>query len=344
MPVPLSRMAKRVPPGPHFNVPSRITHIRHYAKPTPQNIALDKNPDLVDGFPTKTYGRGIRKTSFRLPYLSNLKKMDPVFDDPYEVAAQTIRKTRKPGDPDIILDPDGIYDETELPDTDRPEEGSGVFNEAEMSKDYSEDQKDLPRSLHATSPAAKEAQKQDDLASLVAATGLSESYITGLSRHILVRKMVHNQLRMGKSRSVWVLMVMGDRNGMVGFGEGRAPEGDPSTAGRMAMIKAVQSLRPIIRYENRTIYGDVEGRVAATRVILQARPPGFGVRANYYVHEVCQCAGISDLSAKVRGSMNGMNVVKAVFDALENQKTPEQIARQRGMHVIDVRQRYFHGR
>src|ERR1700733_12036452 len=83
-------------------------------KPSPETIGLDKNPEIINRIPTNTHGRGIRTTSFRLPYLSNLKQLDPVFDDPYEVAAATIRKTRKPGDPEVVLDPDGIYEEDDL--------------------------------------------------------------------------------------------------------------------------------------------------------------------------------------------------------------------------------------
>jgi len=52
-------------------------------------------------------------------------------------------------------------------------------------------------------------------------------------------------------------------------------------------------------------------------------------------------AGISDLAAKVRGSTNPMNVVKATFEALSTQQTPEEIARARGLKVVDVEERYY---
>jgi small subunit ribosomal protein S5 len=68
---------------------------------------------------------------------------------------------------------------------------------------------------------------------------------------------------------------------------------------------------------------------------------GFGIRTNPKVHEICRCAGIDDLSAKVMGSRNPINVVKATFEALQLQRTPEQLARARGLRVHDVRKLVF---
>jgi small subunit ribosomal protein S5 len=287
----------------------------------PEQIALEKNADVINNVATRTRGRGIRNTPFRLPYLSNLRKMDPVFDDPYEVAAQTIRKTRKPGDPDIVLDPDGLYDED---DTEGNDNAAG-----------------LPAKLEPTD-TFEEFSKTSKFEALMATTGMSMEEITSLRKRSLVSKMVSNQIRTGKVRSLWVMWVVGNGDGMVGYGEGKSVDG--ATANNMAMIQAIKSMVPVDRYEGRTVFGNLAAKFGASQVYLRARPPGFGIRANYYVHEVCRCAGISDVGGKVRGSMNGMNVVKAVFEALRNQKSPTTIAKQRGMHVIDVRERYFHGR
>src|ERR1700737_4051320 len=74
-------MGKKLPPGlrisPQGYRPAYGKHVR------PDQIGLEKNPDIINKVPTGTRGRGIRNTTFRLPYLSNLRKMDPVFDDPY---------------------------------------------------------------------------------------------------------------------------------------------------------------------------------------------------------------------------------------------------------------------
>lgn len=70
---------------------------------------------------------------------------------------------------------------------------------------------------------------------------------------------------------------------------------------------------------------------------------GFGCRANHYVHEICRCIGIQDLSGKVRGSRTPMNVIKATFEALSNQKLPEDIAKMRGKKLADVQHTYYGG-
>lgn len=317
-------MTKKLPSGLRISPKGYLSNIGKYAKARPEMVALDRNSDFLNSSPGRTRGRGIRNTGFRLPYLSNLRKMDPVFDDPYDVAAQTIRKTRKPGDPEIVLDPDGLYQE------DDSEGDDGQTVEA-----------DLPRDL-VPEDKFEEFDQSERFRSLIAATGMSMESINRLMQRPLVFKHVSNQIRTGKIRSVYCLTVVGNGNGMVGFGEGKSDE--PEFAEAMAMIQAIKRMVPVERYEDRTVFGEVEGKFGSSRVYLRSRPPGFGIRANYYVHEICRCAGISDVGAKVRGSMNGMNIVKAVFEALGQQKLPATIAKQRSAHVIDVRERYFHGR
>jgi small subunit ribosomal protein S5 len=317
-------MTKKLPPGLRLNSKKYVANFAKRASVRPEEVSPKKNGDTLDRKPTETRGRGVRNTSYRLPYLSNLRKMDPVFDDPYDVAAQTIRRNRKPGDPEVVLDPDGLYEEDDA--------------EGDDSGDLDGD---LPE--HLTPPNKfEEFDQSHRFKALMEATGLSMEYIEKLMKRPLVYKFVSNQTRTGKIRSLYCLTVVGNGNGMVGYGEGKADE--HASATEMATIQAIKRMVPVYRYEDRTVYGDVEGKFEASRVSLRARPPGFGIRAQYYVHEVCRCAGISDVGAKVRGSMNGMNIVKAVFEALRQQKLPDTIAKQRGIHVVDVRERYFHGR
>jgi small subunit ribosomal protein S5 len=70
---------------------------------------------------------------------------------------------------------------------------------------------------------------------------------------------------------------------------------------------------------------------------------GFGLRCQQYIWEVCKCAGISDLAAKVTRARNPMNIVKATVEALLKQKDPEDIARARGKKLVDVRKVYYAG-
>ena len=108
-----------------------------------------------------------------------------------------------------------------------------------------------------------------------------------------------------------------------------------------AIMRAMKNMVPIMLFENRTVYRDLEAKFGATKVTLRWWLPGFEIRTNFYIEPFCRCAGIKDLFAKVHGSANRMNIVKAVFEALRLQKLPDTIVKQRGKHVIDVRDGIF---
>jgi len=76
------------------------------------------------------------------------------------------------------------------------------------------------------------------------------------------------------------------------------------------------------RFEKRTIWTDMETKLGATRVILRPRPVGFGLRCNPNIHQVLKAAGIKDISAKVWGSRNPLNVIKALFRMLQAGNAP----------------------
>lgn len=175
---------------------------------------------------------------------------------------------------------------------------------------------------------------------LALATGFNEDYITRLSVRTLILKVVRNQTSKGKISSFYALVCAGDRNGMLGIGEGKDPE-EPANAILKAHWQAVKNLRKIPRLENRTIYGQVENKYGSSLIQLRSAPPGFGLRVNHNIYELCQCAGIKDLSGKVFKSRNNMNVVKATVDALLKQKTTEEIALERGKKVVDLRKTYY---
>jgi len=70
---------------------------------------------------------------------------------------------------------------------------------------------------------------------------------------------------------------------------------------------------------------------------------GFGLRCQQYIYEMCRCAGISDIAARVTRARNPMNTVKAAYQALQSQKDPEEIAKGRGKKMVDVRKVYYAG-
>ena len=88
---------------------------------------------------------------------------------------------------------------------------------------------------------------------------------------LLVRT-VTNQTRMGKIRSMYYLTMAGNGDGLLGIGEGKSVE--PEEARMKSYWSAVRNMKPVLRYENRTTFGDLEHKMGATRVQLFARPPG----------------------------------------------------------------------
>ncbi|PPJ56160.1 hypothetical protein CBER1_09174 [Cercospora berteroae] len=189
----------------------------------------------------------------------------------------------------------------------------------------------------------KEDQEETDphMLRLSQQTGLSRDEIRKIRVKNLVSHRVVNQTRMGKIQSLYFLTIAGNQNGMLGIGEGKAAEDEDGR--RQAMMNAIRNMKPIPRYEERTIYGEVEGKVGASVVKLSARPPGFGNRCQHLIFELARAAGISDLAARTPRSRNKMNVVKAAFEALTNQRLPEDVAKARGKKMVDVRGVYYGG-
>ena len=107
---------------------------------------------------------------------------------------------------------------------------------------------------------------------LMKQTGMDPRTIRRFRSKVLVQHRVVNQTRMGKVASMYYLSVAGNGSGMVGIGEGKSTE--PEDAKRQSEMNAVKNLMPIVRYEDRTIFGDVKGKVGATELTLMTRPPG----------------------------------------------------------------------
>lgn len=106
-------------------------------------------------------------------------------------------------------------------------------------------------------------------------TGMSTREIIEMYRmstKVLVRRFVSNQTRLGKIRSTYILAIAGDKNGRLGLGEAKSV--DSETANEKAKLAAIKNMQPIRRYEQRTIYGNVEGKFGGTIVQLFSRPPG----------------------------------------------------------------------
>ncbi len=137
----------------------------------------------------------------------------------------------------------------------------------------------------------------------------------------------------GRRFSFRVTVVAGDNKGRVGVGIGKA------NAVPDAMRKATDRARRDmhrVAVNGSTIPHEVIGRVSGAKVLLKPASPGTGVIAGGGVRAVLEAAGVSDILTKSLGSSNVLNVVFATLDALDQLKTPQDVAALRGKSVKEV--------
>ncbi len=137
----------------------------------------------------------------------------------------------------------------------------------------------------------------------------------------------------GRRFSFNALVVVGDENGKVSFGYGKANEVPPAV--EKALKDGQENLRrqKKISMKGQTIPHRVVGRYGASRVILVPAGPGTGVKAGPGVREVLQACGIRNILTKTHGSTNPINLVKATIRGLLQLRTREDVARLRGVEV-----------
>lgn len=126
--------------------------------------------------------------------------------------------------------------------------------------------------LTAAQKRIKDADEDPHMLRLCQQTGFTKEQIAKFKVKTLVHRRVTNQTRMGKISSMYQLTIAGNGNGLLGVGEGKAAEGEDAT--RQAIMSAIRNMKPVHRYEDRTIYGEVEAKVGAVRVKLMPRAPG----------------------------------------------------------------------
>lgn len=137
----------------------------------------------------------------------------------------------------------------------------------------------------------------------------------------------------GRRFSFAALMVVGDGNGRVGLGYGKAKEV------ALAMQKAADDARKNVfdvPLAGSTIVHPVIGEAGAGRVLLKPAAPGTGVIAGGAARIILEAAGIRDVLAKSLGSSNAINVAHATIAGLKALKSPEDVARRRGLSPEEV--------
>jgi len=133
------------------------------------------------------------------------------------------------------------------------------------------------------------------------------------------------------------LVVVGDGNGMVGHGKGKAKE--VPGAIKKATEEAKNKLIRVPLRQGRTLHHDIHGRYDSGKVFLRSAPSGTGVIAGGPMRAVFEALGIQDIVAKSVGTSNPHNMVRATFEALKLASSPKIIAIRRGLKINEITKR-----
>lgn len=155
-----------------------------------------------------------------------------------------------------------------------------------------------------------------------------------LTEKVVSIKRVTKVVKGGRNFRFTALVVVGDGNGHVGAGLGKATE--IPEAIRKGKEDAAKNLISVALDENNSITHDFIGKFGSAAVLLKKSPEGTGVIAGGPARSVCELAGIHNIRTKSMGSNNKQNVVLATITGLNQIKTPEQVAKNRGKSIDEI--------
>ena len=156
-----------------------------------------------------------------------------------------------------------------------------------------------------------------------------------LTEKVVTIKRVTKVVKGGRNMRFTALVVVGDSNGHVGAGLGKATE--IPEAIRKGKEDAIKNLVSVALDDNSSITHDFIGKFGSASVLLKRAPEGTGIIAGGPARVVCELAGIKNIRTKSLGSNNKQNVVLATIAGLRQLKTPEEVAKKRGKSVEESR-------
>ena len=137
----------------------------------------------------------------------------------------------------------------------------------------------------------------------------------------------------GRTFTFAAIVVVGNEDGIIGYGLGKANE---VTAAIAKGVEAAKKNLIRVPIHKGTVPHEQEAKFGGSRVIIRPASAGTGVKAGGAMRAVFESVGITDVLAKSKGSSNPHNLVKATFMALDEMRSPETIARQRGISLEKV--------
>ncbi len=155
-----------------------------------------------------------------------------------------------------------------------------------------------------------------------------------LTEKVVTIKRVTKVVKGGRNMRFSALVAVGDGNGHVGVGLGKAAE--IPEAIRKGKEDAIKNLVSVALDENGSITHDIIGKFGSAEVLLKRAPVGTGVIAGGPARSICELAGIKNIRTKSLGSNNKQNVVLATIEGLSELKTPEEVASKRGKSVEEI--------
>ena len=155
----------------------------------------------------------------------------------------------------------------------------------------------------------------------------------------IIEKLVHinrvsKTVKGGKRFGFAALVVVGDGQGRVGFGHGKARE-VPEAITKATAAARKKMIRVPLK-EGRTLHHDGNGRFGAGKVTVRTAPPGTGIIAGGPMRAVFESLGVADVVTKSVGTSNPYNMIRATFAALQDQTSPKSVAQRRGKKVADL--------
>ena len=156
-----------------------------------------------------------------------------------------------------------------------------------------------------------------------------------LTEKVVTIKRVTKVVKGGRNMRFTALVVVGDSNGHVGAGLGKATE--IPEAIRKGKEDAIKNLVSVALDDKNSITHDFVGKFGSASVLLKRAPEGTGIIAGGPARIVCELAGIKNIRTKSLGSNNKQNVVLATISGLSQLETPEEVAKNRGKSVEEIR-------